>query len=156
MPRPSKRKEAARKRERIFTDTASKWEETGSDGYSSGTESPNPMSEPESDCEDTEEWVSEQCRFYSLAYCLPSVNPVSWGKCEGNEPHSDIQQLKRKAGEVSSAPIEKKLRGEYSGKSRTTHWRRDKHAREHASDIKQYFKPVSRGKGVEGSGTHPV
>ena len=60
---------------------------------------------------------------------------------------SDIQQLKRKAGEMSTAKI-KKPRGPYSKKSRTTLWRQEKHAREHATDIRGYFKLVRRGSGT--------
>ena len=81
MPRPSKRKAAARNRGKNLTDTASEWEETGSSDYSSETESLNSTSEPESDCEDAKEWEYEQRRLYSIAYRIPPTKAVSQGRC---------------------------------------------------------------------------
>ena len=77
MPRPSKQKVAARRRDKNPIDTASEWEETDSNGYSSRTESPNSTSELESDCEDDEEWRYEQHRLYSLGYCALPTKEVS-------------------------------------------------------------------------------
>ena len=153
MPRPSKRKAAARNRDKIPTETASEWEDTENSGSSSGTESPDSMSELGSDGDDNEEWRCEQRRLYSLAYRVPPTNAVCQHKCQTERKCTDIQQLKRKAGEVSADLIEKKPRGPYSKKSRTTIWRQGKHAREHASDIRGYFKSVSKGRIIESDKT---
>jgi hypothetical protein len=162
MPRPSKQKAAARKRNKSSSDTASEWEETHSEGYSSGTESPESMSETEGndkgDDEGDDGWRREQQRLYSLAYHAPPMKTVSQIKWLGEWMSSDMKQTKRKAGETLSATTEKKLQGSYTKKSRTTTWRREKHAKEQASDIRGFFKLVSGRSRVslKGSPTQPL
>lgn len=77
MPRPNKRKAAARKRNKEISNSASEWKETDSNGYSSGNESPDTVSEVDSDGEDGERWRDEQCELYSLAYRMQPTKVVS-------------------------------------------------------------------------------